>query len=107
MARYIGAADTSEVIFTRGTTESINLVASSYGQLLREGDEIVLTVMEHHSNIVPWQLLEARRGVKIRVVPMDDRGVLDLAAACSTSAPVWWPSLRSATCSERSIPWPK
>ena len=80
VARYIGAADTSEVIFTRGTTESINLVASSYGQLLREGDEIVLTVMEHHSNIVPWQLLEARRGVKIRVVPMDDRGVLDLDA---------------------------
>lgn len=80
VARYIGAADTSEVIFTRGTTESINLVASSYGQLLHEGDEIVLTVMEHHSNIVPWQLLEARRGVKIRVVPMDDRGVLDLDA---------------------------
>lgn len=80
VARYIGAADTAEVIFTRGTTESINLVASSYGQLLHEGDEIVLTVMEHHSNIVPWQLLEARRGVKIRVVPMDDRGVLDLDA---------------------------
>ena len=80
VARYIGAADTAEVIFTRGTTESINLVASSYGRLLHEGDEIVLTVMEHHSNIVPWQLLEARRGVKIRVVPMDDRGVLDLDA---------------------------
>lgn len=80
VARYIGAADTAEVIFTRGTTESINLVASSYGRLLHEGDEIVLTVMEHHSNIVPWQLLEARHGVKIRVVPMDDRGVLDLDA---------------------------
>lgn len=80
VARYIGADDTAEVIFTRGTTESINLVASSYGRLLHEGDEIVLTVMEHHSNIVPWQLLEARRGVKIRVVPMDDRGVLDLDA---------------------------
>lgn len=80
VARYIGAADSEEVIFTRGTTESINLVASSYGQLMNEGDEIVLTVMEHHSDIVPWQLLAERRGLKIRVVPMDDRGVLDLDA---------------------------
>ncbi len=80
VARYIGAADSAEVIFTRGTTESINLVASSYGALMNEGDEIVLTVMEHHSNIVPWQLLAERRGLKIRVVGMDDRGVLDLDA---------------------------
>ena len=80
VARYLGAADSAEVIFTRGTTESINLVASSYGALMNEGDEIVLTVMEHHSNIVPWQLLAERRGLKIRVVGMDDRGVLDLDA---------------------------
>lgn len=80
VARYIGADDSAEVIFTRGTTESINLVASSYGALMNEGDEIVLTVMEHHSNIVPWQLIAERRGLKIRVVGMDDRGVLDLDA---------------------------
>ncbi|WP_289680967.1 aminotransferase class V-fold PLP-dependent enzyme [Paramuribaculum intestinale] len=80
VARYLGADDSAEVIFTRGTTESINLVASSYGALMNEGDEIVLTVMEHHSNIVPWQLIAERRGLKIRVVGMDDRGVLDLDA---------------------------
>lgn len=76
--RYIGADSTSEIIFTRGTTEGINLVASSYGELLQEGDEVILTQMEHHSNIVPWQLLAARRGIVIKVVPVDDRGVLDL-----------------------------
>lgn len=80
VARYLGADDSAEVIFTRGTTESINLVASSYGALMNEGDEIVLTVMEHHSNIVPWQLIAERRGLKIRVVGIDDRGVLDLDA---------------------------
>ena len=80
VARYLGADDSAEVIFTRGTTESINLVASSYGALMNEGDEIVLMVMEHHSNIVPWQLIAERRGLKIRVVGMDDRGVLDLDA---------------------------
>lgn len=77
---FINAPSTDEIIFTRGTTEGINLVASSYGQLLDEGDEVILTVMEHHSNIVPWQLLAARRGIHIKVVPMDDRGVLDLDA---------------------------
>lgn len=78
--RFIGAASTEEIIFTRGTTESINLVASSYGQLLGEGDEIILSVMEHHSNIVPWQLLRDRRGVVIRVVPMRPDGSLDMDA---------------------------
>ncbi len=77
---FIGADSTDEIIFTRGTTESLNLVAASYGSLLDEGDEIILTVMEHHSNIVPWQLLAARKGVVIKVVPCDDRGVLDLDA---------------------------
>lgn len=77
---FIGARSTNEVVFTRGTTESINLVASSFGEaFMREGDEVILTVMEHHSNIVPWQLLGQRRGVKIKVVPMDDDGRLDLA----------------------------
>ncbi len=78
--RFIGADSVEEIIFTRGTTESINLVASSYGLLLNEGDEIILTVMEHHSNIVPWQLLASRRGIVIKVVPCDERGVLDLDA---------------------------
>lgn len=77
---FIGADSTEEIIFTRGTTESLNLVAASYGSLLDEGDEIILTVMEHHSNIVPWQLLAARKGVVIKVVPCDDRGVLDIDA---------------------------
>lgn len=77
-ARFINAPRTEEVIFTRGTTEGINLVASSYGQLLDEGDEVILTVMEHHSNIVPWQLLEKRRGIRIKVVPIDAEGRLDI-----------------------------
>jgi cysteine desulfurase/selenocysteine lyase len=75
--RLINARDTREIIFTRGTTESINLVASSYGtQFIKEGDEILLTGMEHHSNIVPWQLLRERSGTKLRVAPFDDRGEL-------------------------------
>ncbi len=75
---YIHAASEEEIIFTRGTTEAINLVASSYGQLIPEGSEIILTVMEHHANIVPWQLLQNRKDIKIRVVNVDDRGILDM-----------------------------
>lgn len=79
--RFINAPSTDEVIFTRGTTEGLNLVAASYGQLLREGDEVILTEMEHHSNIVPWQLLAQRRGIVIKVVPLAaDRSTLDMAA---------------------------
>lgn len=74
---FINAASEQEVIFTRGTTEAINLVAASYGSFFKEGDEIILTVMEHHSNIVPWQLAARRAGVVIKVVNCDDRGVLD------------------------------
>ena len=77
VARYINAPSPEEVIFTRGTTESINLVAYSMGQLFPAGGEIILTVMEHHANIVPWQLMAQRRGLAIRVVDIDDRGVLD------------------------------
>lgn len=77
---FINAESSDEIIFTRGTTEAINLVASSYGQLLDEGDEVILTVMEHHSNIVPWQLLQTRRGIKIKVVPMHTDGTLDMDA---------------------------
>lgn len=75
---FINAADTSEIIFTRGTTESINLVASSYGHMIPDGAEIIVSVMEHHADIVPWQLIG--RGVTLKVIPMDDRGVLDLDA---------------------------
>ncbi len=76
--RFINADSSDEIIFTRGTTEAINLVASSYGSLLKSGDEIILTVMEHHSNIVPWQLLQSRTGIVIKVVPIHADGSLDL-----------------------------
>ncbi len=72
---FINAASASEIIFTRGTTEAINLLASSFGEaFLREGDEVIVSTMEHHSNIVPWQLLEARKGIRLRVIPITDRG---------------------------------
>lgn len=77
---FIGASSKEEIIFTRGTTEAINLVASSYGSLLSEGDEVILSVMEHHANIVPWQLLRDRRGIVIKVVPMHPDGSLDMDA---------------------------
>lgn len=76
VAEYINAESIQEVIFTRGTTEGINLVASSFGSTLPEGGEIILTVMEHHANIVPWQLLARRRGMSLKVVDIDDRGEL-------------------------------
>ncbi len=78
--QFINAKSTSEIVFTRGTTEAINLVASSFGDSLYTGDEIVLTVMEHHSNIVPWQLLQRNKRLKIHVVPIDKNGDLDLNA---------------------------
>ena len=79
--KFLNARSTAEIVFTRGTTESLNLVASSFSQaFLREGDEVIVTVMEHHSNIVPWQLARERWGFTLRVVPMDDEGRLDLEA---------------------------
>ena len=75
--RFINARSTNEVIFTRGTTESLNLVASSFCEgFMQEGDEVIVSVMEHHSNIVPWQLQAAKRGISIRVIPMTDEGEL-------------------------------
>lgn len=78
LREYINASSEQEIIFTRGTTEAINLVASSYGQLIPDGAEIILTVMEHHANIVPWQLLQKRKNLDIKVVDCDENGILDL-----------------------------
>lgn len=73
--KFINAPKVEDVIFTRGTTESLNLVVSSFGdRFLSEGDEVIVSVMEHHSNIVPWQLLAAKRGIAIKVIPMTDEG---------------------------------
>lgn len=80
VARFINAGSAEEVIFTRGATEAINLVASSYCQLLEPGDEIILTEMEHHSNIVPWQLAARRGGLTVKAVPVTDEGQLDMEA---------------------------
>lgn len=78
---FIGSQSVSEIVFTRGTTESLNLVATSFGEtFLHEGDEVLLTVMEHHSDIVPWQLLRERKGIVIKVIPMNDAGELDMEA---------------------------
>lgn len=75
--RFINARSTNEIVFTRGTTESINLLASSFGEaFLGEGDEVIVSTMEHHSNIVPWQLLQMRKGIKLRVIPINDCGEL-------------------------------
>lgn len=81
VANFLNAAKREEIIFTRGTTEAINLVASSFGEsFVKEGDEIIVSVMEHHSNIVPWQMLCERKGAKLRVIPMNERGELQLDA---------------------------
>ncbi len=77
--RYINARHPHEIIFTRGTTESINLVASSFGEaFLQPGDEVIISEMEHHANIVPWQLLETRKGIRIQVIPITPAGELDM-----------------------------
>lgn len=77
---FIHAKSEKEILFTRGTTDSINLLAGTFGQGLKAGDEIIISEMEHHSNIVPWQLLEMSKGIKIRVVPISDVGELDMDA---------------------------
>jgi cysteine desulfurase/selenocysteine lyase len=78
VARFINASSTREIIWTRGTTEGINLVAQSFGQSLKAGDKVLVSAMEHHSNIVPWQMLADRQGVTVDVIPVSDTGVLDL-----------------------------
>ena len=79
--RFINARSTSEILFTRGTTESINLLAFSFGEaMVKEGDEVVVSAMEHHSNIVPWQMMCERKGAQLRVIPMTDEGELQLEA---------------------------
>ena len=79
--RFINAQHSHEIIFTRGTTEAINLVAHSFGEaFLHDGDEVIVTTMEHHSNIVPWQLLQSRKDIKLRVIPINERGELDMEA---------------------------
>ncbi len=79
--QFINAEKTSEIVFTRGTTEAINLVASSFVEaFMHEGDEVIISTMEHHSNIVPWQLQAEKKGIVVRVIPMSDDGILDLEA---------------------------
>ena len=79
--RFIGAKHSHEIIFTRGTTESINLVASSFGgTFLKSGDEVIISTMEHHSNIVPWQMLRDRTGITLRIIPLKDDCTLDIEA---------------------------
>lgn len=81
VARFVGARSSHEIIFTRGTTESLNLVASSFGEVcMKAGDEVILSTMEHHSNIVPWQMLRDRKGIVIKVIPINEAGELDLKA---------------------------
>src|SRR6266550_601012 len=88
VAEYVGAASADEIIFTRGTTESINLVAHAWGgKFIHEGDVILLTEMEHHSNLVPWQLLAERTGARLRFVPVRDDGTLDLEQLSSLLTP--------------------
>ncbi len=81
VARFVGARSSREIVFTRGTTESLNLVAFSFGEAcLTEGDEVIVSAMEHHSNIVPWQMLRDRKGIVLKVIPANEQGQLDLDA---------------------------
>ncbi|MBG37229.1 MAG: cysteine desulfurase [Oceanicaulis sp.] len=80
LARFLGAASPDQIVFTRGATEAINLVADSFGATLKEGDEIIVSQMEHHSNIVPWHFLRERKGVVLKWAPVTDDGALDMAA---------------------------
>ncbi|MDX5504990.1 MAG: aminotransferase class V-fold PLP-dependent enzyme, partial [Bacteroidota bacterium] len=83
IAKHLNAGDPHQIIFTRGTTEGINLIAYSFGQTLKSGDEIILSALEHHSNIVPWQMLAERKGLTIKVIPMNDAGELDMEVYAS------------------------
>ena len=79
--KFINAKSVNEIVFTRGTTEGLNLIASSFSEaFMQEGDEIIVSTVEHHSNIVPWQLQQSRKGIVLKVIPMDDNGAMDLQA---------------------------
>src|SRR5690606_29176049 len=81
VAAYLNAPSADQIIFTRGTTESVNLVAYSFGQaFVKEGDEVIVSQLEHHSNYVPWELMCQRQGANFRVIPFDEKGELDLQA---------------------------
>lgn len=86
VARYLNASP-EEIIFTRGTTEAINLVAGSWGSVLQPGDELLVSTLEHHANIVPWQLLARRSGATLRPIPLDADGQIDLPAYCALLGP--------------------
>ena len=79
--KFINAKSVNEIVFTRGTTEGLNLIASSFSEaFMQEGDEVIISTIEHHSNIVPWQLQQPRKGIVLKVIPMDDNGAMDLQA---------------------------
>lgn len=79
--KFINAKSVNEIVFTRGTTEGLNLIASSFSEaFMQEGDEVIVSTVEHHSNIVPWQLQQPRKGIVLKVIPMDDKGAMDLQA---------------------------
>ena len=103
--QFLNADSTDEIIFTRNATEAYNLVASSMGWagLIGEGDEIILSIMEHHSNIVPWHFLRERRGAVIKWAPVDDAATSSSRStgSCSRPAPRWWRSPTCRTCSAR------
>lgn len=80
VSNYLNAKSDAEIIFTKGTTDGINLIASSFGELLHPGDEVLISAMEHHSNIVPWQLLESRKKIKLKIIPIHNSGEIDLKA---------------------------
>jgi cysteine desulfurase / selenocysteine lyase len=85
--RFINAGDVNEIVFTKGATEAINLVAASFGQRLEAGDEVIVSAMEHHANIVPWHFLRERKGVVLKFVPVSDDGVLDMEAYQASFSP--------------------
>ena len=103
--RFINARSTSEIVFTRGTTEGLNLVASSFAEAcMTEGEEVIVSVMEHHSNIVPWQLQARKRGIVVKVIPINARGSSTSMSASSPRAPASSASAMSAMCWAPSIP---
>ena len=107
---FLGASSANEIVFVRGTTEGINLVGQTYGRkFLQPGDEIVLSTLEHHANIVPWQMIAKEKGAVLRIIPVTDRGeiMLEEYERLLGPKPKWWPSRRPPTAWARSCRWPK